>query len=106
MCDELHKRNGPELLTTNGNKTIIDAPGKRTSAKLGGAAIMKPPGEWNDYHIIAKGQQITLRMNGVTCSELIDQEESHYDLKGILGLQLRSGQPMKVEFKNIDYREL
>ena len=62
---------------------------------------MKPFPEWNDYHIKAKGQHIILRINGVICSELIDKEEAHYDLKGILGLQLRSGEPMKVQFKDI-----
>jgi Domain of Unknown Function (DUF1080) len=106
VCDELHKRNGPELLTANGSKTVIDALGKRTASKLGSTATMKPPGEWNEYHIIAKGQHIILRINGVTCSELFDGEEGHYDLKGILGLQLKYGQPMKVQFKDINYREL
>lgn len=105
VCDELHQRNGPELLTANGSKTVIDASGKRTSTELGSAATMKPPGEWNEYHITAKGQHIILRINGVACSELIDQEKGHYDLKGILGLQLRSGQPMKVQFKDVYYRE-
>ena len=62
---------------------------------------MKPPGQWNDYHIAAKGQHITLSINGVKCSELIDQEEGHFDLKGLLGLQLRAGDPMTVQFKDI-----
>lgn len=106
VCDELHQRKGHELLTANGSKTVIDASGKRTATKLEGKATMKPPGEWNEYHIVARGQHIILRINGVTCSELIDQEEGHFDLKGILGLQLRSGQPMKVQFKEIVYREL
>lgn len=106
VCDELHQRKGHELLTANGSKTVIDASGKRTATKLEGKATMKPPGEWNEYHIVARGQHIILRINGITCSELIDQEEGHFDLKGILGLQLRSGLPMKVQFKEIVYREL
>ncbi|MFO0893311.1 MAG: DUF1080 domain-containing protein, partial [Isosphaeraceae bacterium] len=28
VCDELHKRKGPELLSANGMKTVIDAKGK------------------------------------------------------------------------------
>lgn len=106
ICDELHARQGHELLTANGNRTVIDASGKRVSTRLESLATMKPPGEWNEYHIVARGQHIILRINGVTCSELIDQEEGHFDLKGILGLQLRSGQPMKVQFKDILYRAL
>jgi hypothetical protein len=106
ICDELHKRNGPELLTANGKRTVIDELGNRVATDLGVEATMKPNGQWNDYHITAKGQHMTLRINGVVCSELIDQEKEHYDLKGILGLQLRSGEPMKVQFKDIYLKEL
>lgn len=101
VCDELHSRNGPELLTANGSRTVIDESGKRSATPLDGKATMKPQGEWNDYHITAKGQHIILRINGEVCSELIDKEKGHYDLKGILGLQLRSGKPMTVQFKDI-----
>ncbi len=106
VCDEMHSRKGHELLTANGKKTVIDASGKRTATDLKEKATMRKQGEWNDYHITAKGQHIILRINGVTCSELIDQEEGHFDLKGILGLQLRSGEPMKVQFKDIELRQL
>lgn len=106
VCDEMHKRKGPELLTANGKRTVIDASGKRTATDLGQTASLKPSSEWNEYHIIAKGQTITLSINGVKCSELVDQEEGHYDFKGILGLQLRAGEPMTVQFKDIQYKEL
>ncbi|MDG2124186.1 MAG: DUF1080 domain-containing protein, partial [Verrucomicrobiales bacterium] len=105
VCDELHHRKGPELLTANGKKTVIDESGKRTATDLGSKAAMKP-GEWNEYHIVAKGQQIILSINGIKCSELIDQEAGHFDLKGILGLQLRSGKPMIVQFKDIYLKQL
>ncbi|WDQ15476.1 3-keto-disaccharide hydrolase [Rhodopirellula sp. P2] len=106
VCDEQHKRDGEELLTANGTKTVIDPSGKRTVTALDGEVTMKPQGEWNDYHITAQGQHITLRINGRVSSELIDQEEGHYDLKGILGLQLRSGRPMTVQFKDIFLKPL
>jgi hypothetical protein len=101
ICDELHTRQGDELLTANGKKTVIDAAGRRTVTALGQAAALKPDGEWNDYQITAIGNLITLSINGVKCSELTDMEAGHFDLKGILGLQLRSGEPMTVQFKDI-----
>ena len=64
------------------------------------------PGDWNEYHIVARGQTITLSINGEKCSELTDQEKGHFDLKGSLGLQLRSGDPMTVQFKDILLRKL
>jgi hypothetical protein len=106
VCDELHTRKGPELLTANGKKTVIDASGNRSATDLGEPATMRPEGEWNDYHIIAKGQHMILHINGQVSSVLIDQEDGHYDLKGILGLQLRSGEPMTVQFKDIFLKQL
>lgn len=106
VCDEIHSRKGPELLSANGKKTIIDATGKRTATDLGTIASMKPPGEWNEYHITAKGQTIVLEINGVKSTELTDQEEGHFDLSGFLGLQLRSGDPMTVQFKDIYLKKL
>ena len=106
VCDELHKRDGPELLSANGSKTVIDKDGKRTRTPFDTMATFNRWPEWNTYHIIAKGHQMILRINGVTASELIDNEEAHYDLKGILGLQLRSGKPMTVQFKDIYLKQL
>ena len=106
VCDELHTRQGPELLTANGTKTVIAPDGQRTAKPLDALATMKPPGEWNDYHIRAEGQHIVLRINGQVSSELIDREVGQFDLKGLLGLQLRAGEPMTVQFKDIRYRPL
>jgi hypothetical protein len=106
VCDEIHQRKGVELLSANGKKTVIDASGKRTTTDLGKPATMRPAGEWNDYRILAQGQRIVLEVNGVTTTDLLDQEEGHYDLKGLLGLQLRAGEPMTVQFKDIELRKL
>lgn len=104
VCDELHQRNGPELLSANGSRTVIDEDGHRTRTPIDTMAKFKKWDEWNDYHIIAVGHRMILRINGVTASELIDKEQGHCDLKGILGLQLRSGEPMTVQFKDIYLR--
>ena len=50
VCDELHSRKGKELLTANGQKTIIDKKGVRKATDLGAKAKMKV-GDWNDYHL-------------------------------------------------------
>lgn len=106
VCDELHSRKGAELLSANGKKTVIDAQGKRTATDLGPPATMRPPGEWNDYHITARGRRIILEINGVKSTDLLDQEEGHFDLSGFLGLQLRAGEPMTVQFKDVYVRKL
>lgn len=104
VCDEMHKRDGKELLSANGTKSVIDANGQRMETNIGPPVNMNAWPEWNQYQIIAQGDHITLKINGQTTSELIDKENGHFDLKGMLGLQLRSGEPMTVQFRDIRLR--
>ena len=57
-------------------------------------------GDWNEYTISAKGDHIVLKVNGVTT---VDYKEPDAEIarKGIVALQVHSGGPLKVEFRNI-----
>ena len=92
------------LVAPNGHKTVIDADGKRTTSRLGDPVKLKKAGEWNTYHITARGKHLILRVNGRISAEVIDNEAGRFHLKGILGLQLRSGPSMKVQFKDIQLK--
>jgi hypothetical protein len=60
--------------------------------------------EWNEYHIIAKGNHIVQKINGhVTCELTDEDDQARKD--GILALQIHAGDPMKVEFKNIRIKQ-
>ena len=61
---------------------------------------------WNEYHIIAKGNRLIHKINGVRMSEVLDNDEAERELKGLLGLQIHRGTPVKVEFKAIRMKQL
>lgn len=61
---------------------------------------------WNTYHIIAKGNLIIQILNGRVCVIMIDEAEKARAMEGVLGLQMHTGPPFKIEFRNILYREL
>ncbi len=56
--------------------------------------------DWNEYTIRAEGDHITLKINGVTT---VDYKEADADIarSGIVALQVHSGGPMRVDFRNI-----
>lgn len=60
---------------------------------------------WNDYIIRAEGDQITLTVNGYTTATY-RETESEYVKPGIIGLQVHSGGPMEVQFRNLRIKEL
>ena len=61
---------------------------------------------WNDYHIKAIGNEISVSINGHVMSRVIDHDPQHFDRSGKLALQLHSGPPMKIAFKDIRLKRL
>ena len=96
------------ILSMRGDKTtlILDHKGKLQKKKenfgdpkIIGKVVKKR--EWNTYRITAEGFHFTHYINGVKTTELIDEDKNKRRGDGLLALQLHSGPPMKVYFKNI-----
>lgn len=62
-----------------------------------GEAHLKP-GEWNKYEIVAHGADIKTFLNGQPCVDLHDDKGAK---RGIFALQLHSGGPTEVRFRNL-----
>lgn len=91
-------------LAGRGQKTVIDSKGEKEASQVADAdELFKQVqlDDWNDYSITARGNQITLKINGHVTAEVIDHDPSGLDLQGLLALQLHSGPPMKIEFKDV-----
>jgi hypothetical protein len=57
--------------------------------------------DWNELLVVARGSQMVQKINGVVFSELTDEDEKGRALSGVLALQIHTGPPMLVEFKDI-----
>jgi len=62
--------------------------------------------DWNQFHIIARGNVIVQVLNGHVMSAVVDDDPQGRAAEGLLGMQLHAGPPMKVEFRNILLRKL
>lgn len=62
-------------------------------------------GDWNEYTIRAEADHIVLKVNGVTTVDY-KETDANIDRKGIIALQVHSGGPLKVEFRNIRIKPL
>jgi hypothetical protein len=70
-----------------------------------GWIIAKPllhRGDWNSYEILADGDHIRLKFNGVVTIDMHDSAAS----SGIIALQLHAGPEMRVEFRNLKIKVL
>ncbi|MCL5269273.1 MAG: DUF1080 domain-containing protein [bacterium] len=95
-------------IAMRGEQTWFAPNGAKTIASIGDAAELKKSiraRDWNEYRIVACGNEITLYLNGVMMSRTVDDQRGLAARKGIIALQNHPGPPMKVEFKNIRLKE-
>ncbi|MGO9108827.1 MAG: family 16 glycoside hydrolase [Thermoguttaceae bacterium] len=94
-------------LAGRGEKTVIGKDGKRKVEHFGDAAelakFIKNRG-WNEYDITALGNHIIEKINGRLMCEVVD-EDTVARKDGILALQIHAGPPMKVQFRNVRFKE-
>ena len=65
--------------------------------KTSGEAYVKVD-EWNTYSIVAVGTRVRTFINGQLCVDLLDPQ---FARRGLFALQLHSGGPMEVRFKEL-----
>ncbi|MBI2946892.1 MAG: DUF1080 domain-containing protein [Verrucomicrobia bacterium] len=110
------EENGRMFMGQRGDVVIVrankDAPKKPRVEKIASTGDPKElekaikRDDWNDYTVIANGNQFVHIINGRVMSMGIDEDELNFRKSGILALQLHSGRPMKIEVKDIRIREL
>lgn len=61
--------------------------------------------DWNEFHIVAKGNRLQHYINGVLMSDVTDNDSVNGKPKGYLGIQVHVGPPMKVEYKDIRIKQ-
>jgi hypothetical protein len=55
--------------------------------------------DWNSVHLIARGNILMHHVNGRLMSVTIDDDIASRTLKGLIGVQVHVGPPMKVEYR-------
>jgi hypothetical protein len=56
--------------------------------------------DWNSVHVIARQNVLLHNVNGHLMSLVIDDDVQNRTLKGLIGVQVHVGGPMKVEYRN------
>jgi putative membrane-bound dehydrogenase-like protein len=76
---------------------LYEEEGRGLLAKEGGEKFVKP-NEWNDYVVEAVGSRVRIWINGNLAT---DYEDDKLARRGVIGLQLHSGGPLEVRFKEL-----
>jgi hypothetical protein len=92
----LAERGTAVYIAPDGTKGVI---GQLRSADDVRAAFR--PGEWNQFHLIARGNTLIHIVNGVVTAVCVDDDLKARSLAGLIGFQLHAGAPMKLELRNV-----
>jgi len=106
---QLYEERGRGFLALRGQMTRLQEGKKQVIANLGGGDDLKgliKVNDWNQLHIIAKGNSLTHILNGRLMAGAIDDDAKNRAMGGLLGFQMHMGPPMKVEFRNIWLKNL
>lgn len=100
-----YEEKGRGIFGLNGQSMILDPEGRRWVVSEHEPVVVNVA-EWNDYTIIARGNHLIHRINGKLTSEVTDYDTKNRALEGLLAIQLHSGNPNRVEIKEIRLKTL
>ncbi len=106
----LYEEKGRGILANRSKKVEIGADGKpqdvgETVPDKEILDAVKAAG-WNDYRIVADGNHLQQFINGKLTVDVTDRDTTNARACGLLALQLHAGPPMKVQFKDIELKNL
>ncbi|HEY3324764.1 MAG TPA: DUF1080 domain-containing protein [Planctomycetota bacterium] len=119
MC-KLYEERGPRgRIAMGGQKVVVNGMKPPAEGKKGAEADKKveplpeaeklkgleKKGDWNECVIIAKGNHLIQKLNGVVAIDVTDNDEKNRAMSGLVGLQIHAGSPMKISFKDIRLKE-
>jgi hypothetical protein len=112
----LYEEQGRGILANQGQKTVIHAhPDDSSKHRVEVVGSVSEPAaiqgairqeDWNDYVIVARGNRLQQFINGVPTVEVIDEHKERAAQSGVIALQIHTGPPMVVQFKNVRIRPI
>jgi len=104
LLDDDHPRKQVRhLMATAGQQVVLTSDGSKIVDQMENAELLKQrfsDHAWNTMEIIAEGDALTQKINGVVFSRVTDQDKQMRRRKGFIALQ-DHGKGCKVAFRNI-----
>jgi hypothetical protein len=103
----LYEEKGRGILAKRGEIVTIQADGKKVVESFATAEDLAQGihlGQWNDYRVVARGNQLEHFINEARMIQVNDLQADKAAGSGLIGLQLHRGPAMTVRFKNVTIR--
>lgn len=103
-----YEERGRTFLALRGQQVVLEAQKKIIITGTTGhpdtlIAQIKP--DWNECHLIVKGNRLQHFVNGVLMSDVTDNDTLNRKFTGLLGVQVHVGPPMKIEYRHFRIKQ-
>jgi 3-keto-disaccharide hydrolase len=101
---------GHAVLSRRGQVTrIVDGPKYKVVGTIGDPTLLRGVlnvNNWNRYHIIARGPVLLQFINEQLMAVAVDEDQKNAPAEGVIGFQMHTGPPFKIQYRNVLYRKL
>ncbi len=107
----VYEERGRTFLALRGQKTVVEPHQaakvvERFASPEDMQAYIRKEDGWNQVRIVAVGNHIQQYFNGRLFTEVVDNDPVAGQRRGMIGVQVHVGPPMKVEYRNIRMKRL
>lgn len=107
----IYEERGRTFLALRGQKTVVEANQSATVVERFAAptdlqAYIRKEDGWNSVRIVARGNHIQQYFNGRLFAEVVDNDRGAGQHRGMIGVQVHVGPPMRVEYRHIRLKRL
>ena len=97
----LYDEKGRGIIAKRGQKVVIGADGKKTVTPLKGEVKPVDLTEWHELTIIARGNHLIHKLDGVVTVDITDNQKEEAETSGVIAFQVHRGKAMKAQFKSV-----
>jgi hypothetical protein len=101
---------GHVVLSRRGQVTrVAEGPAYKVMGTIADATLLRGVmnvNGWNRYHIIARGPVLMQLINNQLMAVAIDEDAKHAPPEGVIGFQMHTGPPFKIQFRHVLYKKI
>lgn len=102
----LYDEGGRGIAAQRGEQVVLKPEGKNDVKPLPGERKPVDLTEWTTIEVKAVGNRLIHKINGETTVDVTDEDSKNAEAKGLLGLQVHAGPPMKVQYRSVRLKDL
>ncbi len=97
----LYDEKGRGIVAKRGQSVVVTADGKKQATNLDGEFNAVDVTKWHELTIIAQGNRLIHKLDGVVAVDITDNQESEREMEGVLAFQVHRGEAMNAQFRNV-----